>query len=55
MNDKRAVHLLIVAGVLMLVSGCLFGFARQWIYLALVWTGAFGCLIAALNFKNWKG
>lgn len=54
MNHTIAVRLLVVAGVLMLLSGCIFGFTRQWIYAALVWVGAFGCLIAALNFKNRK-
>ena len=54
MNHTIAVRLLVAAGVLMLLSGCIFGFTRQWIYAALVWVGAFGCLIAALNFKNRK-
>ena len=54
MNKNRSVRLLIAAGVLMLLSGCIFGFVQQWIYAALVWIGAFGCLIAALNFENWK-
>lgn len=50
-----SVRLLLAAGALMLLSGCIFGFTQQWIYAALVWIGAFGCLIAALNFKNRKG
>lgn len=54
MNKIIAVRLLVTAGVLMLLSGCIFGFIRQWIYAALVWVGAFGCLIAALNIKNRK-
>lgn len=29
-------------------------FIGQWIYAALVWVGAFGCCIAALNYKNQK-
>lgn len=52
MNCNVAVRLLIAAGVLMLLCGCIFGFLRQWIYAALVWAGAFGCLVAALNFKK---
>lgn len=52
MNRHVAARLLIAAGVLMLLSGCIFGFLREWIYAALVWVGAFGCLVAALNFKN---
>lgn len=54
MNKQMAVSLLITAGVLMLLAGCIFSFMQQWIYAALVWVGAFGCLVAALNFKNWK-
>lgn len=55
MNKQTSVRLLVVAGVLMLLAGCIFGFTKQWIYAALVWVGALGCLIAALNFKNRKG
>lgn len=54
MKKELAVRLLLAAGVLMLLSGCLFGFTQQWLYAALVWVGAFGCLAAALNFKNQK-
>lgn len=54
MKKELAVRLLLAAGVLMLFSGCLFGFTQQWLYAALVWVGAFGCLVAALNFKNQK-
>ena len=52
MNASLAVRLLVAAGVLMLLSGCIFGFTQQWICAALVWVGAFGCLIAALNLKS---
>lgn len=51
---EKAVRLLLAAGILMMIAGCIFGFTRQWIYAALVWIGAFGCCIAALNFKNQK-
>ena len=54
MDKNIAVRLLLAAGVLMLLAGCLFGLMRQWVYAALVWAGAFGCLVAALNFKNPK-
>ena len=54
MNTNRPARLLAAAGVLMLLAGCIFGFTQQWIYAALVWVGAFGCLAAALNFKNQK-
>ena len=49
---EKTVRLLVTAGFLMMVAGCIFGFVDQWIYAALVWIGAFGCCIAALNFKN---
>lgn len=54
MDKQIAVRLLVAAGVLMLLSGCIFGFTQQWVYAALVWAGAFGCLVAALNFHNQK-
>ena len=38
----------------MLLAGAIFGFLRQWIFAALLWAGASGCLIAALNFRNRK-
>ena len=41
--------------VMMPLSGGIFAFVQQWIYAALVWVGAFGCLVAAFNFKNRKG
>lgn len=49
---EKTVRLLVAAGFLMLVAGCIFGVIGQWLYAALVWIGAFGCCIAALNFKN---
>lgn len=51
---NTAARLLMAAAVLMLLSSCIFGFGQQWVYAALVWVGAFGCFIAALNFKNRK-
>lgn len=50
----KTVRLLVTAGILMLLAGVIFGFIKQWIFVALVWAGAFGCLVAALNFKNRK-
>ena len=32
----------------------IFALISQWIYVALVWIGAFECCIAVLNFKNQK-
>lgn len=52
MDNNVTARLLLAACVLMLVAGCIFGFLQQWTYATLVWVGAFGCLIAALNFKN---
>lgn len=49
-----AVRLLTAAYVLMLLAGAVFGFIGQWIPAVLVWVGAFGCLTAALNFRNRK-
>lgn len=54
MNTNISLRLLVAAGVLMLLAGCIFGFVQQWICAALVWVGAFGCMVAALNFKNRK-
>ena len=51
---EKCVRLLLTADILMALAGCLFGITGQWIYAALLWVGAFGCCIAALNFKNQK-
>ena len=52
---EKVTGLLLSVGILMLISGIIFGFLSQWILAALMCAGAFGCLIAALNFKNWRG
>ena len=52
---ENAAKLLTAAGVLMLLAGAIFGLLGHWIYTAPICAGAFGCLIAALNFKGWKG
>lgn len=49
---KLLVRLLLTAAVLLLIAGTLFSFTQSWIYAGLIWSGAFGCLIAALNFRN---
>lgn len=49
---EKTVRLLAAAGVLMLLAGALFALTRQWVYAALIWAGALGCLAAALNFRN---
>lgn len=51
---EKTVRLLLTAGILLMIAGCIFGFIGQWIYAALVWAGAFGCCIAALDYKNQK-
>lgn len=51
---EKAAKLLIGAGALMLIAGAIFGFLNQWFCAALILAGAFGCLAAALNFKNRK-
>ena len=51
---EKTVRLLLTAGILLMIAGCIFGFIGQWIDAALVWAGAFGCCIAALNYKNQK-
>lgn len=50
--EEMSVRMLLTAGILMILAGCLFGFINQWTYAAFVWVGAFCCFIAALNFKN---
>jgi uncharacterized MnhB-related membrane protein len=52
---EKVIRLLVAAGILMLLAGAIFGFLDQWLYAALIWAGALGCLAAALNFKNRKG
>ncbi len=47
-----ATKLLVCAGTVMLIAGAIFGFSGQWLYAALIWAGALGCVAAALNFKN---
>lgn len=36
----------------MLLARALFALIRQWVYAALIWAGALGCLAAALNFRG---
>ena len=49
---EKTIWLLAAAGVLMLLAGALFALIRQWVYAALIWAGALGCLAAALNFRG---
>ena len=52
MNNKTAVRLLIVSGVLMVHAGGVFLFLRLWLCAALLAAGALGCIVGAINFKN---
>ena len=52
---EKAIRLLRTAGLLLVIAGCIFGLIDRWIYAALVWVGAFGCCIAAFNFKDQMG
>lgn len=54
MRVRANVRLLIAAAVLMLLSGCIFGFVQRWLYAVLMWVGAFDCVVAALNLKHRK-
>ena len=49
---KITMRLLAAAGTLMLIEGAIFGFLGQWLCAALIWAGAFCCLVAALNLKS---
>lgn len=48
------VRLLSAAAALLFVSGVIFMIIKLWIYGVLLWAGAFGCVMAAFNFKNKK-
>lgn len=54
MDRRITVRLLIMACIFMLLSGIIFALVERWIGAVLVWVGAFGCFVAALNFKNMK-
>ena len=49
---ETAERLLIAAGILLLISGALFGVMGQWLLAALLWSGAFGVAVAAMNFSR---
>ena len=52
--NKLSVRLLLAAAALLLIAGVIFGILQLWLYTGLLWAGAFGCLMAALNFRNSK-
>ena len=47
-------RLLLTAGILLLIAGVLFAILPIRLYTGLLWAGAFGCLMAAFNFRNSK-
>ena len=52
--EQLLVRLLLTAGILLLIAGVIFAILQVWLYTGLLWAGAFGCLMAALNFRNFK-
>ena len=52
--EQLLVRLLLTAGILLLIAGVIFAILQVWLYTGLLWVGAFGCLMAALNFLNSK-
>ena len=52
--NKLSVRLLLAAAALLLIAGGIFAILQVWLCTSLLWTGAFGCLMAALNFRNSK-
>ena len=51
--NGNAVGLLVAAGILMMLAGgALLVFLQMWCYTAMLLIGAFGCFVAALNFRN---
>lgn len=49
------VKLLIAAGALMTWAAGVFAFMKLWLFAALLFAGAMGCLAGAYGFKNRKG
>ena len=52
--EQLLVRLLLTAGILLLIAGVIFAILQVWLDTDLLWTGAFGCLLAALNFRDSK-
>jgi len=56
--EQLSARLLLTAGILLLIAlliaGVIFAILQVWLYTGLLWAGAFGCLLAALNFRNSK-
>ena len=53
--EQLSARLLLTAGILLLIAGGgIFAILQGWLYPGLLWAGAFGCLMAALNFRDSK-
>ena len=52
--EQLSARLMLTAGILLLIAGGIFAILQVWLCTSLLWTGAFGCLMAALNFRNSK-
>ncbi len=52
--EQLSARLLLTAGILLLIAGGIFAILQGWLYTGLLWAGAFGCLMAALNFRDSK-
>ena len=52
--EQLPARLLLTAGILLLIAGVIFAILQVWLYTGLLWAGAFVCLMAALNFRNFK-
>lgn len=52
MNNNVSIRLSLCGGALMLSAGVILAILQQLLYAALLWLGAFGCFIAALNYKS---
>ncbi len=48
-------RLLTLAGVMLLLGGCIFAFIHRWLYAAPMLAMAFGLLAGALSIKKQKG
>ena len=52
--EQLSARLLLTAGILLLIAGVIFAILQVWLYTGLLWVGAFGCLMATLNFRDSK-
>ena len=52
--EQLSARLLLTAGILLLIAGVIFAILQVWLYTDLLWADAFGCLMAALNFRDSK-